>query len=51
MSDLSMQCAYYFIKQMLDTEADSFSMKIEGVKKEGVVLGDYELTVKKLEVK
>ena len=46
--DLSMQCAYYFINQMFETNADTFSMDIKGVNRFGKKLGDYKLTVEKV---
>lgn len=47
--DKLMMCAKYLIIKMLDTDAEKMTLNVDGFSKSGVVLGDFQVIVKRNE--
>ena len=48
---LTVRCGYHFINECVKTNADTLTLTINGVKREGIDYGDWEIKVKKIKPK
>jgi len=46
--ELTNQCCFFLIKVMNETNAKVMTIKQEGVRVEGRIIGDYEIQVKRI---